>query len=196
LDGAIDADYQQIYLDAHAAELATTLTSGLAPDSRDQYVWHMEHEIAKYADREHGDYAKVAKRLYNLCRLTGRFAEAVYVRELFDEPPARLHQIRLRIELATLLTEAERSALAADLLGLAGAERRWCEDADRVRLCDWAEQLRAAGVLPAATEATADAARRLVSTAFERGLRAYPPISSLLDEIRSRHAASLMRTAG
>jgi hypothetical protein len=198
LDGVIDADFQQIYLDAAAAELAVTLTAGLAPGSRDHYLWHMEHEIAKYADREHGDYAKVAKRLYNFCRLTGRFAEAVYVRELFDEPPARLHQIRLRIELATLLTESERVALAAELLSLTTAERRWCADADRELLCTWAEQMRAAGVLPAAatTEETAEAARRLVSTAFERGLRAYPPIASLLDEIQSRHHGALAPRAG
>jgi hypothetical protein len=195
LDGVIDADFQQIYLDADAAEMAATLTSALAPWSRDHYVWHMEHEIAKYCDGEHSDYAKVAKRLYNLCRLTGRFAEAVYVRELFDEPPARLHQIRLRIELATLLTESERTALAAELLILARSERRWCEEADRAQLCTWADQMQGAGVMPAGTETAGAAARRLVSTAFERGLRAYPPISSLIDEIRTRHAVEAPPTS-
>src|SRR5215217_3434201 len=190
LDGAIDADYQQVYLDAAAADLAAAVTSGLAPGSRDHYVWHMEREIAKYGHGEYGDYAKVAKRLYNLCRLTGRFAEAVYVRELFDEPAARLHQIRLRIELAGLLTESERQALATELLALAQADRVWCEDSDRNLICQWAEQMRAADIDPslAPMADTDDAARRIVSASFERGLRSYGPISRLIDEIRRRHA--------
>jgi hypothetical protein len=41
LDGAIDADFQQIYLDAEAADLAAALTAGLAPGSREHYAWHM-----------------------------------------------------------------------------------------------------------------------------------------------------------
>jgi hypothetical protein len=189
LDGVIDADFQQIYLDAAAADLAAALTSGIAPGSREHYIWHMEREIAKYCDRDHGDYAKVAKRLYNLCRLTGRFAEAVYVREMFDEPAARFHQIRLRIELADLLTDDERTALAAELLSLAGEDRLWWDDADRVAICRWAEQIREVGVMTAVGSSTEmdDAVRRLVSTAFERGLRTYAPISLLIDEIRLRH---------
>jgi hypothetical protein len=150
----------------------------------------MEREIAKYCDGDHGDYAKVAKRLYNLCRLTGRFAEAIYVRELFDEPAARLHQIRLRIELAGLLSEDERSALAADLLALAQSERIWCGDSDRDMICDWAERVRTLDIDTAAAPSaeTENAARRLVSTAFERGLRSYQPISTFIDEIRLRHS--------
>jgi hypothetical protein len=197
LDGVIDADFQQIYLDADAAALAAALTSRLAPGSRDHYLWHMEHEIAKYCDPAHGDYAKVAKRLYNLCRLTGRFAEAVFVRELFDEPAARLHQIRLRIELASMLTDAERTTLADELLGLALAGGHWCEEAERALLRDWAEQMRAAGAIPevVAAGATGDAIRRLVSTTFERSLRAYPPVAALVDDIRSRHASPLRSRA-
>ncbi|MEA2586336.1 MAG: hypothetical protein QOF33_4421 [Thermomicrobiales bacterium] len=189
LDGVIDADFQQIYLDAAAADLAAAITAGLEPGSRDYYIWHMEREIAKYCNAERGDYAKVAKRLYNLCRLTGRFAEAAYVRELFDEPPARLHQIRLRIELGEFLNDAERMALASELLALARAERRWCEEAERDLLCHWAEMLREFDAI--STVAPADhpveAVRRLASTAFERGLRSYAPISSLIDEICRRH---------
>lgn len=189
LDGVIDADFQQIYLDAEAADLAAMLTSGAAASSREQYVWHMEREITKYCAGDHSDYAKVAKRLYNLCRLTGRFAEAVYVRELFDEPAARLHQIRLRIELAGLLSSDERTALASDLLALAQSDRIWCDATDRDLVCRWAEQVRTLDIasVAAPVAGTEDAARRLVSTSFERGLRSYPPISSLIDEIRQRH---------
>jgi hypothetical protein len=122
--------------------------------------------------------------------LTGRFAEAIYVRELFDEPAARLHQIRLRIELAGLLTDAERSALATDLLALAQSDRIWCGDADRDLICEWAERVRTLDIETAAAPAaeTENAARRLVSAAFERGLRSYQPISTLIDEIQQRHA--------
>jgi hypothetical protein len=35
----------------------------------------------------------VAKRLYNIFRLTGRYPEAAFLRELFDEPATMLYQV-------------------------------------------------------------------------------------------------------
>ena len=39
------------------------------------------------------NYGKAAKRLYNIFRLTGRYVEAAYLRELFDEPTTMLYQV-------------------------------------------------------------------------------------------------------
>ena len=57
------------------------------------YVGQLEHEVTKYSRRDPRNYGKVAKRLYNVFRLTGRWPEAAYVRELFDEPAALLYQV-------------------------------------------------------------------------------------------------------
>jgi hypothetical protein len=193
LDGSIDADYQQIYLDASAADLAAALVSGLTAGSRDHYLWHMEREIAKYCVPSSADFAKVAKRLYNYCRLTGRFTDAVYIRELFDEPAARMHQLRLKLEMTRLLTDAERMDAATALWTLADLPQPWCDNDDRVCLRQWADQLRA-NTLGARTENVSESARAIVSSAFERALRAYTPISQLIDEIHARHPDARART--
>ena len=39
------------------------------------------------------NYGKVAKRMYNIFRLTGKYGEAAYLRELFDEPATVLYQV-------------------------------------------------------------------------------------------------------
>jgi hypothetical protein len=39
------------------------------------------------------NYGKAAKRMYNIFRLTGRYQEAAYLRELFDEPATVLYQV-------------------------------------------------------------------------------------------------------
>ncbi len=39
------------------------------------------------------NYGKAAKRMYNIFRLTGRYEEAAFVRELFDEPATVLYQV-------------------------------------------------------------------------------------------------------
>jgi hypothetical protein len=50
----------------------------------------------------------VAKRLYNIFRLTGRWSEAAFVRELFDEPAALLYQVAALIDtLDEAVTEGE-----------------------------------------------------------------------------------------
>ena len=48
------------------------------------------------------NYGKAARRMYNVFRLTGRYREAAYLRELFDEPVTALYQV------AALLRTARR----------------------------------------------------------------------------------------
>ena len=52
----------------------------------------LEHEVWKYTVKE-PNYGKAARRMYNVFRLTGRYAEAAYLRELFDEPTTALYQV-------------------------------------------------------------------------------------------------------
>lgn len=93
LDGFIDPYYQEVYLDAASIPLFSKISEQIDPDALRNYVSGLEGEIRKYLHGAHANYGKVAKRMYNVFRLTGRFEEAAYVRELFDEPAALLYQV-------------------------------------------------------------------------------------------------------
>ena len=93
LDGFLDPYFQEVYLDAQSIPLFTKLVKHLSADVLQHYVGQLEHEVTKYSRRDPRNYGKVAKRLYNIFRLTGRWPEAAYVRELFDEPAALLYQV-------------------------------------------------------------------------------------------------------
>ena len=58
----------------------------------DEYVHQLEHEVWKYSVADE-NWGKVARRLYNIFRLTGHYTEAAYIRELFDEPTTALYQL-------------------------------------------------------------------------------------------------------
>ena len=53
----------------------------------------LEKEVRKYVTKDPRNYGKAAKRMYNIFRLTGRYEQAAYLRELFDEPAAMLYQV-------------------------------------------------------------------------------------------------------
>jgi hypothetical protein len=93
LDGFIDPYYQEVYLDAESIPLFSKISEQMDPDALQKYVARLEKEIAKYSHGDHANYGKAAKRMYNVFRLTGRYEEAAYVRELFDEPAALLYQV-------------------------------------------------------------------------------------------------------
>lgn len=99
LDGSIDAVFQEIYLDASEMPVFTKVTSRVAPDALGTYINLMRGQVMHYAHEE-VNYGKVAKRLYNLFRLTDQLEAAAYVRELFDEPQARLYQVPGLLEAA------------------------------------------------------------------------------------------------
>ena len=65
----------------------------VSEDALETYVQQLEKEVKKYL---HGDvnYGKAAKRMYNIFRYTGRYQEAAFLRELFDEPTTVLYQVR------------------------------------------------------------------------------------------------------
>ncbi len=99
LDGAVDPLVQEVYLEAEALPLVERLQRLIQPGAREAYQQAMKEQVHHYSTEEQS-YGKVAKRLYNLCRVTDELEAAAYVRELFDEPSAGLYQVSGLLEAA------------------------------------------------------------------------------------------------
>lgn len=92
LDGYLDPYFQEVYLDASSVPIFAKLAKHVSADALDDYVKALEREVHKYLTKD-VNYGKVAKRMYNIFRLTGRYPEAAFLRELFDEPSTVLYQV-------------------------------------------------------------------------------------------------------
>jgi hypothetical protein len=92
LDGYLDPYFQEVYLEAASIPIFAKLSKHVSADALDDYVKQLEHEVNKYLTKD-VNYGKVAKRLYNIFRLTGRYEEAAFLRDLFDEPTTMLYQV-------------------------------------------------------------------------------------------------------
>lgn len=92
LDGYLDPYFQEVYLEAESVPIFSKLAQHVSADALDSYVAQLEKEINKYVTKDI-NYGKAAKRMYNVFRLTGRYGEAVFIRELFDEPTSMLYQV-------------------------------------------------------------------------------------------------------
>ncbi len=92
LDGYLDPYFQEVYLDAGSIPIFSKLAKQVSSDALDDYVAQLEKEVKKYVTHD-VNYGKAAKRMYNIFRLTGRYEEAAFIRELFDEPATMLYQV-------------------------------------------------------------------------------------------------------
>ena len=92
LDGYLDPYFQEVYLQAESVPIFSKLSQHVSADALDDYVKALEGEVKKYVTKNI-NYGKAAKRMYNIFRLTGRYHEAVFLRELFDEPASMLYQV-------------------------------------------------------------------------------------------------------
>jgi hypothetical protein len=92
LDGYMDPYFQEVYLEAESIPVFSKLVKHVSSDALDDYVGQLEKEVNKYVTKDL-NYGKAAKRMYNIFRLTGRYEEAAFVRELFDEPATVLYQV-------------------------------------------------------------------------------------------------------
>jgi hypothetical protein len=92
LDGYLDAYFQEVYLETEAIPIFSKLVKQVSSDALDRYVAQLENEVRKYVQKDI-NYGKAAKRMYNIFRLTGRYTEAAFIRELFDEPATVLYQV-------------------------------------------------------------------------------------------------------
>jgi hypothetical protein len=92
LDGYLDPYFQEVYLEAGSVPIFSKLAQHVSANALDHYVEQLEHEVQKYLTKD-VNYGKAAKRMYNIFRLTGRYEEAAFLRELFDEPATILYQV-------------------------------------------------------------------------------------------------------
>ncbi len=146
LDGYLDPYFQEVYLEAQSIPLFMKLVKHLSPDALGDYVNQLKGEVAKYSQRDPKNFGKVAKRLYNIFRLTGRWAEAGFVRELFDEPAALLYQVGSLLdtieEAATSGVAEQRDALVGQTDHLIRAVVRVCEGPVEEKIVDALLKLR------------------------------------------------------
>ena len=198
LDGHLDGYFQEVYLEADSIPIFSKLVRNATPDALDDYVAQLEHEVAKYVTREL-NYGKAAKRMYNVFRLTGRYVDAVYLRELFDEPAALLYQVwslvrtiddAVNPDEPTTMREActQADALITEVARvLDGAE-----EAEIVRtLVQLREQLEngdhGAG-LSTDAEAARSLLKNLVNTFFHDRLVAVPTIDAYIGRLQAEFA--------
>jgi len=92
LDGYLDPYFQEVYLEAESVPIFSKLAQHVSANALDEYVSQLEGEVNKYLNKQ-VNYGKAAKRMYNIFRLTGRYGEASFIRELFDEPASMLYQV-------------------------------------------------------------------------------------------------------
>ncbi len=191
LDGFVDPYFQEIYLEPESLPLFQKLIGELATDSVETYVGQLEHEVVKYAT-EHPNWGKVARRLYNIFRLTGRYPEAVYLRELFDEPTTVLYQVAA---LVRTLDEADRPGAGFDvdimlrqtddliMSAIAALEGR--SEAEMVRhllaLRDNLQARRGAAGRTGDVSSVKDQAMEAVNEYFAKRLFAVPTIKDYID---------------
>ena len=105
LDGSIDPFFQEIYLEAQAVPVFTKIVRHVDAGAMNAYVNAMRWQAFHYTHEE-PNFGKASKRLYNLFRLTDELEAAAYVRELFDEPWARMYQVPGLLEAADVALHA------------------------------------------------------------------------------------------
>ena len=194
LDGYLDGYFQEVYLDAESIPVFSKLVKHVSGDALDTYVTNLEKEVKKYISKDE-NYGKAAKRLYNIFRLTGRYADAAYLRELFDEPTTILYQIGAlirtidesfqpgsTIDQSTILDQADKLILGVTI-ALEGEKEE-----EIVRMLLNFRRLLADDFNRGALSPQANAARaeivNLVNNFFREKLTGVPSISEYLENLK------------
>jgi hypothetical protein len=195
LDGFLDPYFQEVYLDTDARPLFDRIVNEMSADVVDEYVGQLEHEVWKYSVKD-PNWGKVARRLYNIYRLTGHYAEAAYIRELFDEPTTALYQVAALVrtlgEASEGVTPFDRELMVTQtdqLIMSAINALEGPQEAEVVaRLLELRDQV--AGRAPLDSEEAAErliqGALRAVNDYFRERLVALPEIAAYLDDIAAR----------
>ena len=196
LDGFLDPYYQEVYLEAESIPLFSKLVKELSADLVDDYVETLEHEVWKYTVKE-PNYGKAARRMYNIFRMNGKYREASFVRELFDEPVTALYQVSALIrtlddaassgdtfDVDTMVAQTDLLIMSA-IQALDGPE-----EAQMVaHLLSLRNSLQARESHAERSDEMAgiqDAALKSVNDYFERALRSIPEIEAYLQDIAVR----------
>jgi hypothetical protein len=197
LDGFLDPYFQEVYLETESIPLFSKLVKEMGADSVADYVERLNHEVYKYTV-EDPNYGKAARRMYNVFRITGQYAEAAYVRELFDEPVTALYQVSAMLrtldEAADAHDSFETDAMVAQvdqliMSAISALEGR--AEAEMVRrLLHLRDALsrRAAAAERSEDITTVQAdAMGEVNAYFKRVLTSVPSIQSYLDGVAKAH---------
>lgn len=196
LDGFLDPYFQEVYLEVSSVPIFSKLAQHVSSDALDDYVSALEREVLKYLTKDI-NYGKVAKRMYNIFRLTGKYEEAAFLRELFDEPATILYQIWSLIRTiddayipGSSITN-EQMVTSADNLILEVI--RALEGDEETEIVKHLLNLRTALARPEARNqltAEAEAARamviNIVNNFFFERLAAMPTIREYMQEVQTR----------
>ncbi|MDD5466532.1 MAG: hypothetical protein PHS96_01880 [Anaerolineales bacterium] len=191
LDGYLDPYFQEVYLEAGSIPIFSKLARHVSADALDDYVAQLKKEVNKYLTKDI-NYGKAAKRMYNVFRLTGRYEEAAFLRELFDEPTTVLYQVWSLIRTIddcckpgssisheALLAQADRLILAV-IEALEGEQES--EIVKRLlRLRDSLTRQRAGEKLTLEAEAARSEVINLVNNFYYERLTSVPTIKSYIE---------------
>lgn len=197
LDGYLDPYFQEVYLETESIPLFSKLVKEMGADSVAEYVERLNGEVYKYTVKE-PNYGKAARRLYNVFRLTGRYGEAAYIRELFDEPVTALYQVSALLRTLDEAADAHDSfrtdtmvAQVDQLIMTAIAALEGRAEADMVarllRLRDAISTRADAASRDADIESMQTDAMASVNEYFERVLTSVPSIKAYLDSVAAMH---------
>lgn len=194
LDGYLDPYFQEIYLEAESVPVFSKLVRHVSADALAEYVAQLQAEVRKYVAHDPRNYGKAAKRMYNVFRLSGRYEEAAFLRELFDEPAAVLYQVHAVIRTVEEASEpgspitvdivlAQVDSLIIEVLrALEGVEE---EEIVRqlLQLRDAVSRESKEGLRSAAVEAARGRVINLVNNFFHDKLVGMPSIAAYLQEM-------------
>ncbi len=201
LDGQLDPYFQEVYIEAESVPLFTKLREHLTPDKLDNYVNALEGQVRYYTGEGHENYGKVAKRLYNIFRLTGAHVEAMFIRELFDEPAAAMYQVWSLLdtidEAGKPDSKIDKSTVAKQASDLIKLVVKSCEGDVETKIVDALMKLRddITGIKDISDEEwdkTIDDSRylvvKLVNEYFYVRLNILPQIVKYIENIRSKES--------
>jgi hypothetical protein len=195
LDGYLDPYFQEVYLEASSIPIFSKLSKHVSADALNEYVKQLEHEVNKYLTKD-VNYGKVAKRLYNIFRLTGRYEDAAFLRDLFDEPTTMLYQVWSLIRTiddacmpGAEITNDQLLAQADQLIMAVIRVLEGDQEAEIVRLLlrlrDALSRQKTGQELSAPSEAARAEVINLVNNFFYEKLTAVPTIKAYMDGLQT-----------
>ena len=199
LDGYLDAYFQEVYLDAESIPIFSKLVRHVSTDALDDYVTALEHEVQKYLTADPANYGKVAKRMYNIFRMVGRYEEAAFLRELFDEPTTVLYQVwslirtiddafqpGASIPLENLLAQTDHLILA--VIDALEGDKETEIVRHLLRLRDALSKQQVGQTLSGPAEAARAEVINIVNNFFYEKLTALPSLKAYIEDVQSRPA--------
>jgi len=199
LDNYLDAYFQEVYLEAESVPIFSKLMKHVSPDAMDDYVIQLEKEVNKYLTKDI-NYGKAAKRMYNVFRLTGRYEEAAYLRELFDEPTTMLYQVwslirtiddslvpGSAISLDHVLAQAD--ALIFSVIEALEGDQETEIVRHLLKLRDSLTRQESTERLSAEAEAAREHVINIVNNFFYRNLTSIPTIKAYMDDFNEKPAS-------